>query len=1052
MSKKTMVGRFLRSTMLSGVAAAAAAPVALVATSAILSPAAAQDYSSGAIAGNVVDASGAPISGATVTIRSLDQGFSRTDTTSSTGAFRFVGLVPGNYEITAASGGQTETVESARVTASGTARFTVVVGGAAATGDEVVVTGTRQNLDFANTTTGVNLDVENLVKEIPIGRDLTSLMLLAPGTVSGDSAFRSGNLASISGSSVAENAYYINGLNVTDFNNYLGSSLVPFEFYKSVEVKTGGYPAEFGRATGGVINAVTKSGSNDFFAAVHLNWEPDALRSDAPDTVADGTTGAIAERNGLDEERNFDAILEVGGPIIKDRLFVYGLVEMNDNVEKDASALTGVQIADYQKSPFWGVKVDAYPIDNHHIEFTYFDTDRTTVRRTYAYDEATDSIGSVQTGEGRFRLGGESFVAKYTGNLTEWLTISGAYGKNNDQNELEPIFGSFAQNFVQDGGDGSTCGGVGALCTDQTTTVLDNPQYTEREFYRADADIFVSFLGDHHFRFGWEKEKNFLEHFGVRTGPDAIVAPNGIPGGLAYIIRRCVGSRAPICTGTPTLPPGSTIVELNYFNTGGQFDSENTAYYFQDEWNVTDRLTLNLGVRLDQFANFTADGSQYVDFDNLWAPRAGFSFDPWGDGRGRLYGNFGVYFLPVAGNTAFRQGAQEFYFREFWTFTGVDAEGLPILDEQLTNWGGQDCPFELNAQGTTSAPAGSPSCAVTGDGSVQDPTASIARNLRATREREIIVGYEHQLTDLWTLGINYTRRNLRATAEDVAIDAAVIDFCNENGIDQSTTACSSIWTGFHQYTIINPGSDQTITLNDLLPGETEQRTIAFTAEQLGYPKAERLYQAVEFTFERAFDGVWSLNGSYTWSESEGNTEGYVQSDFGQDDAGITQDFDQVIFTEGAYGLLPNHRRHRLKLWGSYQVTEAFLVGSQIQLGSPRPLSCFGYHPGAGYIPAVANSAYGAASHYCGSELAPRGEGGETDWIFNMNVALRYNIETPTGQDVTLRADVFNIFNMDGVQERFETGELDLNVPHPRYGLPTAYQEPRYVRFGVDITF
>lgn len=1044
----------IRSRALLGAAVAAFAPAGLLTATSVIAPAAAQDYTSGAVGGTVVDASGAPVSGATVTITSRAQGFSRSTTSSGSGGFRFVGLTPGAYEVSASSGGQSTSIET-RVTASATANLTLALGAPAASGDEVVVTATRQNLDFANTTTGVNLDVADLAKNIPVGRNLTSLTLLAPGTAQGDSAF--GDLASVGGSSVAENAYYLNGLNITDFNNYLGSSVVPFEFYRSVEVKTGGYSAEFGRATGGVINAVTKSGTNDFFAAVHVNWEPNKLRSDAPDTYSDDQ-GTIASRNGLDSERNFDTILEMGGPIVKDRLFVYGLVELNDNVRKDASGLTGVQLADYQKSPFWGVKVDAYPIDNHHLEFTYFDTDRTTVRRSYDYDSTSDTIGTVQTGETRFRLGGSSFVGKYTGTLTEWLTISAAYGKNNDRNEQNPIFGSFAQNSVTDQALGLQCGGIGASCTGQTTTVLDNPQTTQREFYRADADVFFNLLGDHHIRMGWEKEKNTLEHFGVRTGPDAIVAPNGIPGGLAYIFRRCVGSRAAICTGSPMLAPGSTIVELNYYNTGGEFESENIAYYIQDEWNLTDKLTLNLGVRLDQFNNYTADGSQYVDFNKLFAPRAGFSYDVFGDGRSRLYGNFGVYFLPVAGNTAFRQGAQEYYFREFWSFTGVDAEGLPILDQQLTNWGGQNCPFPLNAQGTTSAPAGSPSCAVTGAGTVQDPTASISQNLRATREREIIVGYEQKLTDLWTVGVNYTRRNLRTNAEDAAIDAAVIDFCNDpaNGIDQSTTACSSIWTGFHQYTIINPGFDQTITLSEPLPGETEQRTLTFSAESLGYPKAKRLYQAVELTFERAFDGVWAIQGSYSWSESKGNSEGYVQSDFGQDDAGITQDFDQAIFTEGAYGLLPNHRRHRLKLWGNYQVTEQFNIGSQVQLGSPRPLSCFGYHPDgdtpANYIPYVANLAYGAASHYCGGELAPRGKGGETDWIFNMDVALRYNLEMPSGQALTLRADVFNIFNMDGVQERFETGELSLNDPHPRYYQPTSYQEPRYVRLGVDITF
>src|SRR3546814_6189045 len=80
---------------------------------------------------------------------------------------------------------------------------------------------------------------------------------------------------SLGGASVAENAYYINGLNITNFDNYLGSAPVPFEFFRSVEVKTGGYQAEYGRATGGIINAVSKAGTNDLTVGLHLKWEPD---------------------------------------------------------------------------------------------------------------------------------------------------------------------------------------------------------------------------------------------------------------------------------------------------------------------------------------------------------------------------------------------------------------------------------------------------------------------------------------------------------------------------------------------------------------------------------------------------------------------------------------------------------------------------------------------------------------------------------------------------------------------------------------------------------
>ena len=112
--------------------------------------------------------------------------------------------------------------------------------------------------------------------------DITSITLLAPTVQRGVSGFAQANgedVPTIGGSSVAENAYYINGLNITNPDTYVGSARVPFYFYKNVDVQTGGYTAEFGRATGGVINATTKSGTNVPFLAMHIDWEPASLRA-----------------------------------------------------------------------------------------------------------------------------------------------------------------------------------------------------------------------------------------------------------------------------------------------------------------------------------------------------------------------------------------------------------------------------------------------------------------------------------------------------------------------------------------------------------------------------------------------------------------------------------------------------------------------------------------------------------------------------------------------------------------------------------------------------
>src|SRR5690606_38853991 len=113
----------------------------------------------------------------------------------------------------------------------------------------------------------------------------------------------------------------------------------------------------------------------------------------------------------------------------------------------------------------------------------------------------------------------------------------------------------------------------------------------------------------------------------------------------------------------------------------------------------------------------------------------------------------------------------------------------------------------------------------------------------------------------------------------------------------------NIWTGYHQYVLTNPGSDLVVDLTDPIGGETGVRTVTFTAADLaaiGFPKASRKYDAVELMLRKAWNGKWSFEANYTWSKSRGNSEGFVQSDFQQDDSGITQDFDQPGFIEGAY--------------------------------------------------------------------------------------------------------------------------------------------------------
>ena len=1059
----TRYERFSRGKLRAGSAlqalALVGAGVSLAAVAA--APAAAQDYTSGAIGGTVKDDAGNAVAGATVTITSRAQGVTRTTNTNSSGTFLINGLAPGGYDVSVqSSAGAGYKADNVSLLSSQTAQLNVQL--AASGGEDIVVTGSRAVSSFSGATTGLNVDVSDFIKDKPLNRDLTSIILLAPGTAAGDAAF--GNLPSIGGSSVAENAYFVNGLNTTNFDTGLGSTAVPFYFYRSVETKTSGLPAEYGRATGGIINAVTKAGSNEFMAAVHVDWAPNFLRSIGKNRQSFTGVDVNGSRyqNSTDTTNNrSDSLLvniEAGGPIIKDRLFVYGLVQMRRATSRTNSPLAtgvtgqGTSFSYRDTDPFWGAKIDAYPIDSQHLEFTIYDTRATQERSDQPYSYGLGApLYNTATAVTGFSSGGLNFVGKYTGRMTNFLTVSAAYGRVRDRFDQISIAGSGNLPYILNS-SGAVVNGVanGGLLNAQQNLGTDAPYNTERKFFRADADIFVNFLGSHHFRGGYDQETNTLNHVNVRNGgayelSNGAITPaafNAVLGnaGLAYILR-----------------PGG-LVEVNYFNTGGTFGAKNKAYYIQDEWKPFDRLTLTLGARRDDFRVDKPSGAPIAILNKNYAPRISAEYQLFGDKSGKLYGSYSWYYLPIASNTGFRQGAPSYYLRQRFAYGGLDSKGIPILGAVATNQTGYtaNCPIALVPGKPTT------NCSVTGDGSDINTTQAISSNLKATKETEITAGYQQKL-GLWTLGLNYTHRTLNRTSEDSAIDAAVNAYCAANNIRATPTGggasvpCSRIFDGFHQYVINNPGSD--ITVNLLANGyDINNRTVTLSASALGYGKARRTYDAVTFSFDRAFSGSYSLGGSYTWSKSKGNIEGGVQSDFGQSDTGITQDFDQPGFVPGAYGYLPNDRRHEFKLYGSVNLTDDFNIGTNTQIYSKRPLSCFGYNPTDDFA-----NGYDAASHYCNLVLSPRGTAQKSDWYETINVAFRYNVHF-ADRVMTLRADVFNLLNSQAVLKRNEIGDLAGSAvlgasglpvsvsPNPSYGLVTSYQAPRFVRIGADISF
>ena len=220
--------------------------------------------------------SGQAASGDTITIANPATGFSRTITVGSDGSYRFSQLPIGQYTIT--RNGANARPVTVNVGTSANIDF-VNAAGDATTLDTVTVVGTGaiNPIDVSSVESTTILTAEQINK-IPVARDTTSVALLAPGTVRGDAAF--GNLASFGGSSVAENQYYVNGFNITNSFRGLNFAAIPFEAVAEQQVKTGGYGAEFGRSLGGVVNQITKRGTNEFHAGGNIYWSPEDLRED----------------------------------------------------------------------------------------------------------------------------------------------------------------------------------------------------------------------------------------------------------------------------------------------------------------------------------------------------------------------------------------------------------------------------------------------------------------------------------------------------------------------------------------------------------------------------------------------------------------------------------------------------------------------------------------------------------------------------------------------------------------------------------------------------
>lgn len=991
--------------------------------------------STGSITGVVSDSTGAIVPNATVTLTSQATNQTQTATTSSDGIYRFVLLQPGKFSVKTSAANFAEQTLDVEVQVGRTtdANFTLGAQNVSATVEITAegVQATTSNFDAVQS--------ETAIQNLPInGRRFQDFVTLTPGAQVDPSrgqialSGQRGINTNVNVDGVDYNQPFFGGIRGGERSN--SAFTIPQESIREFQVIAAGYSAEYGRSSGGIVNAVTKTGTNQFRGSAFYLLRPRQLAK--ANKYADALKEQSLGPRGVDAtlaptQHQFGG--SVGGPIVKNKLFFFGSYEQQrfraprqvlfgnlTNINPTTLNAGQTELYNYYRSI-----EDPYTQTNDalaalgRIDWNINDSNRFNIRYSYSNNKALNAVSTGETAldptttrslsnNGTEKNRNNIVVGQLVSNFTPTLVNEFRFQY---AREVRPRLSNVLAPNVD-----NAIGSFGTRNFMPTTQFDNRLQFT---------DSLTVISGNHSFKFGGEFSNIYAEQtfgfnqFGVYTFAGLTSATGLLE---AMSTNRSATIRGRFDTSTAryrqqigNLEAGYTVREL--------------AFFGQDSWRITQKLTFNYGLRFEKqfnpsaeanntpvidlikntplplFGGKTIDPTQIPDSQNQWGPRIGFAYDPKGDGKTVIRGFTGIYYartplLVLAGpfnnfrdpagdlsvelgpgafsSTGFSQANFDAANPQYVAIVGGTGfapntvyRQFAILGINLNNLAIDGFPTLSTAQLSQIATSirNATTNPPTNLGAFQNANfTGIMPDFKNPQSFQFGGGIEHQLAEGLIVGLDYAQINtiyLQRNRE--------INLPNVTGIDPVSGRV-----------LVNRNSRPILSLGSI---------------QLRDSSARSLYRAL--TFRATVNKKWGrINAFYTLSKS-------TSSDDNERDSGGVL-YSNPYNLSGEYGLARNDRRHQFVANPVIFLPFGFEVASTIRLRSGTPINS-----------TVGSDLNGDGNNTERPILVPGYEIRRNSFrnrnIYDVDLRVQKGFSFGERRRLVLSSEFFNIFNFSNIQ-------------------------------------